>query len=165
MERARTWIGQWLAQRGRRAHTSPRPCVDDSTTLSIMSIEVQREIHRSRRHGHPFALIRFVPSSNQAIAPGDVAPVFRLVDRTWNMGDEAWALLPETDAEHVLALFARLRDTAPHLLRCPINVALFPDDGTTLDDLLACASGAAHVVVVDLAPVADNVRSMPARAA
>lgn len=134
-------------------------------TLASLREEVQREIHRSRRYERPFTLIRFAPAFDGAALPGDLSRLLRLVDRTWTIGRDAWALLPESGEDEVISLFKRLHRDAPFLLNCPAGIAMYPEQATTLDDLLALASSRIDIVVVDRVPPRTELAVPHAKAA
>jgi hypothetical protein len=89
------------------------------------------ELDRSRRHGHPLALVS-VPCDD---AVGlDVVSHLRTTDRAWRAGDVLFVLLVETDRFGSAPFAARLADLVdPESVRW----ACFPEDAVTSDGLYA----------------------------
>ncbi len=115
--------------------------------------ELQREFDRARRHGRPFALVRFeIPARSRRRLVGVmdglarqlpelVGTGLRITDRAWVEDDTIVVLAPEADQVAAQALVARLQDAirersgSTEDLRC--TIAVFPDDGLTTGALLA----------------------------
>jgi hypothetical protein len=103
--------------------------------------ELQLELDRSRRFGHPFALVGIWcrPKQERWTFLRDVATALdtfvRRVDRVWIQGSGVYVLLPECDRTKLEATLERLRDPLSRLLgedaRTEVSAAVFPDDGLT----------------------------------
>jgi hypothetical protein len=103
--------------------------------------ELQLELDRSRRFGHPFALVGIWcrPKQERWTFLRDVATALdtfvRRVDRVWIQGSGVYVLLPECDRTKLEATLDRLRDPLSRLLgedaRTEVSAAVFPDDGLT----------------------------------
>jgi hypothetical protein len=108
--------------------------------------ELRLELDRSRRFGHPFALVRIWCRSKQErwTFLREVATaldrIVRRVDRVWIQGSGVYVLLPECDRTMLEATLDRLRDPLSRLLgedaRAEVSAAVFPDDGLTSGALL-----------------------------
>jgi hypothetical protein len=104
--------------------------------------ELQVELSRSRRYGHPFVLVR-IPcgygedggSNGRDEVARTVSSLLRRVDRVWPGGTSLYLLLPECDRAMGEAMLARIRDPLANLLSeedlLAISSVLFPDDGFT----------------------------------
>jgi hypothetical protein len=104
--------------------------------------ELQVELSRSRRYGHPFVLVR-VPcgdgeggdSNGREEVARTVSSLLRRVDRVWPGGTSLYLLLPECDRAMGEAMLARIREPLAKLLSeedlLAISSVLFPDDGFT----------------------------------
>lgn len=115
-----------------------------------MQEEINREMYRSRRYGHPITLLRISPPPS----PGDdtegprLITFVRLIDRAWTMDSQTWLLLPETDLDAALSLLDRIRADAPALLTGrTVGLAIFPETALTLEGLLAVASERSEEIV------------------
>jgi hypothetical protein len=116
--------------------------------------ELARELDRSRRHGHVFALARIQPEPSpepMAVAGlglprrstiGRLGAYLRAADRAWQDADGAvYLLLPETGRESADDLFERIGVVAPELVpREGRSMVTFPEDGTTSGALLGALS-------------------------
>lgn len=113
--------------------------------------ELRRELDRSRRAGHEFALLRIAPPATNGrtrwtqggIAPGMVdaaRDLLRSSDTLWMDGGALYALLPETDGDDARAALDRLR-SALSLDAMRLSVASFPESGWTSEVLLARLHG------------------------
>jgi hypothetical protein len=104
--------------------------------------ELQVELSRSRRFGHPFVLVR-IPcghdedgglNGSEEVAR-TVSSWLRRVDRVWPGGTSLYLLLPECDRAMGDAMLARIREPLAELLSeedlLAISSALFPEDGFT----------------------------------
>ena len=130
----------------------------------------RRELERSRRYGHPLALVRIVPlqpmqtaldaspaagarSSRRARADhfaGRAAAdlvlalreTLREIDAAWSDRRGVFMLLPESDAAAGHALVRRLRAGDRPLLtgEDDVRVGAFPADGLTLDAMIAAVT-------------------------
>ena len=109
--------------------------------------ELQLELERSRRFGHPFALVGIWCRPNQRerstflrVVAGSLDGLVRRVDRVWIQGSGVYVLLPECDRTKLEAALARWRDPVARLLgedaRAQMSSAVFPDDGLTSGALL-----------------------------
>jgi hypothetical protein len=109
--------------------------------------ELQLELDRSRRFGHPFALVGIWCRPTQRDrwtflreVAGSLNGLVRRVDRVWIQGSGVFVLLPECDRTKLEATLARLRDPVARLLgedaRAQVSSAVFPDDGLTSGALL-----------------------------
>jgi hypothetical protein len=107
---------------------------------------LRHEVDRSRRHGHPAALVRIAPvtvASNDRRARRELNGIaqrlqglLRTIDCIWLQRDAVYVLLPEADRDAVEALMARLRRVAAGLLPAEgVAVACFPEDGLTANAL------------------------------
>ena len=104
--------------------------------------ELQLELNRSRRYGHPFVLVR-IPcgdgeeggSNGSEEVARTVSSLLRRVDRVWPDGTSLYLLLPECDRAMGEAMLARIRDPLTKLLSeeelRAISSVLFPEDGFT----------------------------------
>jgi hypothetical protein len=104
--------------------------------------ELQVELSRSRRYGHPFVLVR-IPcghgenggSNGREEVARTVSSLLRRVDRVWPGGTSLYLLLPESDRTMGEAMLARIREPLAKLLSeeelLAISSVLFPDDGFT----------------------------------
>ena len=127
-----------------------------AATHSDVWEDLRREIARSRRYGHEFALIR-IPAAEATSArrsrwsrpgrPRDAAGVLRSLVRTldyvWTSNGALYVLLPESNREAGERLLARIRETAPELLpEHGVRLAAFPEDGITGGALLKAVDSA-----------------------
>jgi hypothetical protein len=111
----------------------------------------RRELDRSRRYGHVFAVV-VVPigsngsnghagsnghGHNPAAAATTLRSLVRSVDTVWTAGRDAYVLLPEADRSAALAALARIT-REPHGLALGdgAGLAVFPEDGVTGGALL-----------------------------
>jgi len=104
--------------------------------------ELQVELSRSRRFGHPFVLVR-IPcghgedggSNGREEVARTITSLLRRVDRVWPGGTSLYLLLPECDRAMGEAMLARIREPLTELLSeedlLAISSVLFPDDGFT----------------------------------
>jgi hypothetical protein len=113
--------------------------------------DLEREVSRSRRFGHPFCLA-LVPRPRR-VAESDrrheqtlalLTSVVRTVDRVWFDGKDIYLLLPESDRAMGTAALARLRDPLSQVLSEQeldgIKLAVFalsecPTSGALLSEL------------------------------
>ncbi len=112
--------------------------------------EVRLELDRSRRFGHPFALVGIWcrPKQERWTFLREVATaldtIVRRVDRVWIQGSGVYVLLPECDRTKLEATLDRLRDPLSKLLgdhaRAEVSAAVFPDDGLTSGALFRALS-------------------------
>jgi len=101
--------------------------------------EIQRELHRSRRTGRPFCLVRI--STRAGIDPpldtAEIRGFLRVIDRSWSGGSFIWLLLPETADDAARGLLARVRRLSPHILAGrAVGLAAFPNSALTYEGLL-----------------------------
>jgi len=110
---------------------------------------VRREIDRSRRHRHPFVLVRLpVPRRGRAARRALTAGVtllhttLRSGDSVWAEGDAVYLLLPETDRDGATRLLDRLGDEAPAVVpgHEAVRMACFPQDGLTVNAIRAAVT-------------------------
>jgi len=151
----------------------------------------RREMERSRRYGHPLALVRVVPLS----APANAAPhgpssratrrpraeraarlagadlvtrlqtTLRDIDAVWSDRRGVFLLLPETDAAAGESLVRRLRAGEQPMLaeRDDVRIGAFPADGLTLDALVAAVTRPVPAPALPVAPrEADDTAGVPA---
>ena len=105
---------------------------------SYGSLLLSRELDRSRRHGHPLALVQLPASSAGELdrAHRAVELLVRSVDGVWLGRDAIFVLLPETDRTRADGFVARVRAAAPASIAVEaIAVVCFPDDGLTSEAL------------------------------
>jgi hypothetical protein len=112
--------------------------------------ELRLELDRSRRFGHPFALVRIWcrPKQERWTFVREFATALdtfvRRVDRVWIQGSGVYVLLPECDRTKLEATLDRLRDPLSRLLgedaRAEVSAAVFPDDGLTSGALFSALS-------------------------
>jgi hypothetical protein len=128
----------------------------------------RRELERSRRYGHPLALVRIVPlqpmrtsleggadaRSSRRARPDRLAgraaadlvsalrETLREIDAVWSDRRGVFMLLPESDAPAGQALVSRLRTGERPLLtgEDDVRVGAFPADGLTLDAMIAAVT-------------------------
>jgi hypothetical protein len=126
----------------------------------------RRELERSRRYGHPLALVRVVPlkpveaQPDQAVRPArrarperfsgraaaDLVQALREslrdIDAVWVDRRGVFMLLPESDANAGHSLVGRLRSGERPLLsdQDDVRVGAFPSDGLTLDAMIAAVT-------------------------
>jgi hypothetical protein len=104
--------------------------------------ELERELDRSRRYGHPLFLARISCGGDGAAVPdraqdtaSALSSILRSVDRAWTEGRDVYVLLPECDRAKGLAVLARIRDPLSQLLSAEeqdsISFAVWPDDCLT----------------------------------
>jgi diguanylate cyclase (GGDEF)-like protein len=139
------------------------PAIDELTGLAnyqVLSETVEAEIKRSKRSGRHFAVLIFDLNGMRQIncrhglLAGDralrrVAHIFRhscrLVDTTARHGDDKFALiLPESGAEAADTVHRRIRerlaaDCQEPLISVSAGIAVYPEDGETLDTLFQAA--------------------------
>ena len=109
----------------------------------------EHELARSRRHEHPFVLIRIPPQKGRLASGGHVtarpsapfapavAAFLRRIDVVWTDEDGTWVLLPESGRATGEAMLERLRVTAPSLVpEVGVRLAMFPEDGLTKAGLI-----------------------------
>ncbi|MGH7481438.1 MAG: hypothetical protein ACRELV_04740 [Longimicrobiales bacterium] len=97
---------------------------DPNWAASLGSFEdLEREVNRSRRFGHPFCLAR-VPRRRPG-AEADrwhdqtlelLSSLIRAVDRVWFDGKDVYLLLPESDRAMGTAALARIREPLSQVL-------------------------------------------------
>jgi hypothetical protein len=130
-------------RRPSRAHPKHRVEARRRTVTWSPPEELQVELSRSRRFGHPFVLVR-IPcghdedggSNGSEEVARTVSSLLRRVDRVWpGGGTSLYLLLPECDRTMGEALLARIRaPLTKHLSEedlLAISSAVFPDDGFT----------------------------------
>jgi hypothetical protein len=129
----------------------------------------RRELERSRRYGHPLALVRVVPiTARHDTASPEASPVrlgrrtrvgragrdaaaelvlalrdtLRDIDAVWTDRRGVFLLLPESDVEAGRSLVSRLRGGEQPFLTAEddVRVGAFPADGLTLDALIAAVT-------------------------
>ena len=160
-------------RRPSRAHTLPRVEARRRTVTWSTPEELQIELSRSRRFGHPFVLIR-IPcghaagrgSNGRVEVARTVSSLLRRVDRVWPGETSLYLLLPECDRAMGEAMLARIREPLTELLPeadlLAISSVLYPEDGFTsgalfdaLDaSLISVATRPAPVVVAPPTPEA-----------
>jgi len=125
-----------------RAHTPHRVDARRRTVTWSTPEELQIELSRSRRYGHPFVLVR-IPcghaagggSNGRVEVARTVSSLLRRVDRVWPGETSLYLLLPECDRAMGEAMLARIREPLTDLLSeddlLAISSVLFPDDGFT----------------------------------
>lgn len=138
--------------------------------------DLRREIARSRRYGHEFALIR-IPARDATSArrsrwsrpgrPREAAQVLRSLVRTldyvWASDGALYVLLPESDRGAGERLLARIRETAPELLpEHGVRLAAFPADGMTSGALLKALDRGKETGNVGRIRHRDDVATRPA---
>jgi hypothetical protein len=132
--------------------------VRPSSTRAALSLtitdgwrDLARELRRSRRHAHPFALARLEPASaagDATTARGQsavavrraaltLASQVRAIDRVWTDSESVYLLLPESDRAAAERLISRARQIDPEIrMLSSDRIAVFPDDGVTVGALL-----------------------------
>jgi hypothetical protein len=104
--------------------------------------ELQVELSRSRRYGHPFVLLRSPcghgedgGSNGREQVARTVSSLLRRVDRVWPGGASLYLLLPECDRAMGEAMLARIREPLTKVLSeeelLAISSVVFPADGLT----------------------------------
>ena len=85
--------------------------------------DLEREVSRSRRFGHPFVLARVLRRRPGAEAEGWheqtlalLTSLVRNVDRVWQDGEDVYLLLPESDRRMGAAALARIREPLSRVL-------------------------------------------------
>jgi len=107
--------------------------------------ELHRELHRSRRYGHHFAVVALpIPPAGRVSEHEirrfvrGVTPHIRIVDRAWIADDRLYILLPDSDHRMAHGLLDRIEQAAPGLAPLTgVRVVAFPDDATTQGALLS----------------------------
>lgn len=120
----------------------PRDHGDPELPVAVLA----RELARSRRYGHPLALIAIIPPNGRPRAAADAATRIcrhvRAVDSIWASPGGVFILLPESDGDDASALLARLRlEAADAVDGVTTHVAAFPEDALTAAALLESACG------------------------
>ena len=138
-----------------------------SSTAEDAWTVARRELERSRRYGHPLALVRVVPLQPVRSEEADAQPrpsrraraerfagraaadlvlalreTLREIDAVWSDRRGVFLLLPESDAAAGHALVRRLRAGERPLLtgEDDVRVGAFPSDGLTLDAMIAAVT-------------------------
>ena len=156
--RRATELGRWLEEAYRLALSDPVTGLPNQRALYAF---LEAEIPRATRHGHSFALLLIdgdnLKAYNETLGytAGDawIRALGNLLMREtrasdvvvrWRSGDEFIVALPETDrhAAHLMAERIRraaqlLSDQLPLPVTVSIGIAAFPDDATTIDELLS----------------------------
>jgi hypothetical protein len=126
--------------------------------------ELQVELSRSRRFGHPFVLVR-IPcghaenggSNGREEVARTVTSLLRRVDRVWPGGTSLYLLLPECDRAMGEAMLARIREPLTELLSeedlLAISSVLFPDDGFTSGALFDALDARSITLATSPAPM------------
>jgi hypothetical protein len=137
---------------------------DPNRAASLGSFEdLEREVNRSRRFGHPFCLARFVRRRRGAEADrwheqtlAALSSLIRTVDRVWFDGKDVYLLLPESDRAMGTAALARIRE--------PLSQVLSDEelDGITL---AVFAHGECHTSGALLSALNGRVKDAKSRAA
>lgn len=151
------------APRGREVNPPKVPAIDELIGLASyrgLSATVESEINRSKRSGRVFALLVFGlnelgqvndrhgdPAGDRALCR--LAHIFRLscriLDTAARYGDDKMALiLPESGADAAEKVERRicgrlLLDREEPLLSVSVGIAVYPNDGNTLDALFQAA--------------------------
>jgi hypothetical protein len=126
--------------------------------------ELQVELSRSRRFGHPFVLVRIpcgqggdAGSNGREEVAHTLSSLLRRVDRVWPGGTSLYVLLPECDRAMGEAMLARIREPLAKLLSeeelLAISSVLFPDDGFTSGALFDALDARSISLGTRLAPV------------
>ena len=155
--RRATELGRWLEEAYRLALSDPVTGLPNQRALYHF---LEAEIPRAVRHGHSFALLLIdgdnLKSFNETLGytAGDawIRPLGNLLMREtrasdvvvrWRSGDEFIVALPETDrhaaqlmAERIRRAAQLLSDQLPLPVTVSIGIAAFPEDATTIDELL-----------------------------
>jgi hypothetical protein len=139
--------------RSSREHTLRRVESAERRSVTWSSPEeLQVELSRSRRYGHPFALVR-VPcgqgekggSNGREEVALAISLLLRRVDRTWPDGTSVYLLLPDCDREMGQAMLARIREPLSEVLSeeelVAISCVAFPADGFTSGALFDALDG------------------------
>jgi hypothetical protein len=152
----------------------------------------RREMERSRRYGHPLALVRVVsaPAGHGRDEGGGQArrrradragrgrdalsqlvaqlrSTVRDIDSVWSDRRGVFMLLPESDVEAGRGLAQRLRAGEEPLLsdEDDVRIGAFPSDGLTLDALVAAVTRPVPAPALPLGPRAgDETVDVPAAA-
>ncbi len=139
--------------------------------------DLRREIARSRRYGHEFALIRIParasasPRRSRWARPGRagepaqiVRSLVRTLDYVWTSNGSLYVLLPESNREAGERLLARIREAAPMLLpERGVRLAAFPADGMTSGALLKALDPGTDAGAVVGTADRDDVAPLPPR--
>jgi hypothetical protein len=112
------------------------------------STVIARELTRSRRYGHPLALIGIVPPSDGWSSNEDCGRTIRghvrSIDTVWASDAGIFILLPETDGRDANAVLRRLRLHAAEVVEgATAHVAAFPARALTAAALVEIARGRA----------------------
>lgn len=112
------------------------------------STVIARELTRSRRYGHPLALIGILPPSDRWSSNEDggrtIRRHVRSIDTVWASDAGIFILLPETDGRDADVVLRRLRlDAADVVEKAVAHVAAFPAGALTTAALVEIARGRA----------------------
>jgi hypothetical protein len=149
----------------------------------------RRELERSRRYGHPLALVRVVPApardvehvarpvrrlrgerggrvGRDAVAElvSTLRGTLRDIDSVWSDRRGVFLLLPESDVDAGYALAHRLCTADQPVLsdEDDVRVGAFPSDGLTLDALIAAVTRPVPAPALPVGPrAADETAEAP----
>lgn len=93
---------------------------------------LERELERSRRHGHEFTLVRI---ACRDLPPVGVASAVRSTDEVWVERGDVFVLLPETERGGAAVVANRI-ENVPCDAEIRLDSATFPSDGLTERALL-----------------------------
>ena len=109
---------------------------DDEPTFEAPTLDaaVRQELDRSRRHAHPFAVVRIPADAVGAV--DDLRPWLRSTDHVlWDERRHPYVLLPETGADEARRWCERAEEALGDLRRA--TVVAFPEDELTAAGALA----------------------------
>jgi hypothetical protein len=128
---SRRAFGEYLSGAFRREPVAAEPSGSDAWE------ELRREITRSRRFGHEFALVRLALNGRSVSTAPEVGALVRSIDRAWVHDHSVYLLLPESTRDAADTVIGRMRREVSEALRDEdVSVAVFPEDGLTSGALL-----------------------------
>jgi hypothetical protein len=110
--------------------------LDESAQLEFM---LDYELRSSKRYRRPVSLVMVRPLNAPIKLRHLLGPTLRESDQLFEIHDHAAILMGETDREGALAAIARYKEACEGEIDLRFAVASFPEDGSTVHELLATA--------------------------